>query len=386
MDKTSIIIILLRLFFLTIIKIFLYYYKKDQTNNKQLNITTRFIILIIILCFIINKLLLFYIFFELSLIPIFFIIIQWGYQIERITASFYIIIYTLTTSLPFLAFVTKNNNNFTDINTNDYNKWNIFLLLPFLVKLPIYILHLWLPKAHLEAPTIGSIILAGVLLKLGGFGIYRIIFRIKLKTINYMLILNIIIWGCLLSCLICIRQNDIKRIIAYSSIRHMGLVVFSLNNINRMGLKPFLIIIISHAFCSSGLFYTVGAYQEKKNRRQIKTNRGLNINILFFILFFILLISNFSMPPSINFLGELLIIINIINWNYIYLFIVIPFIFLVSLYCIFIFTNTNLGKDNYNKFLNITSTNLTINLYHITPIILWIIFIKIICLFSLTKT
>jgi len=234
---------------LTILRIWISFLNILSMFNTEAKESKIFLILVniqltlLILTFSINNLFLFYFFFEAILIPIILIIFYWGYQPERIQAANYMLFYTLVGSLPLLVvillFYTKFSLSIVSFNyfLFDLNYFEqIFLVVAFLIKLPIFLFHLWLPKAHVEAPVAGSIMLAGVLLKLGGYGIYRVIVLFN-RTFNNIvfLFISISIVGSFFIRGLCFRQADVKSLIAYSSVRHMGILIASIFSFSLMG-------------------------------------------------------------------------------------------------------------------------------------------------------
>ena len=314
------------LIFLTILIIILSLLRRIKVkwnNNYSSFFLLNFIILLInlILRFSFSNYLFFYLRFEVSLLPTFFLILGWGYQPERIRAGIYIFIYTFLASLPLLLMILiikyKKCRDYIReiIIIKDSYNFIFFFLIAFIVKFPIYILHIWLPKAHVEAPIAGSIILAGILLKLRGYGIMRVLKFFFFEKFRR-LIISISLWGAFIIRLNCLQLIDIKAIIAYSSVVHIALCLVRLLTFNEWGIKGTLIIIVRHGLCSSGLFYLINVIYECTYSRRILLSKGiLNLMPSISIRWFIILIGNMAAPPTINLLREISIFIRIINWN-----------------------------------------------------------------------
>jgi len=146
----------------------------------------------------------------------------------------------------------------------------------FFIKIPIYFFHVWLPKAHVEAPVYGSIILAAILLKIGRYGLIRLIEILLYSSIIYIYVIFCVgIMGRILISMLCLVQIDIKRLVAYSSVVHINLILCSLGTFFKLGFNRGYIIIISHGLCSSGLFYIVNLYYERTTRRLLILNKGI---------------------------------------------------------------------------------------------------------------
>nr|AGN52998.1 NADH dehydrogenase subunit 4 [Samia cynthia cynthia] len=312
-----------------------------------------FLLIMLYLTFSVMNLFMFYLFFEGSLIPTLLLIIGWGYQPERIQAGMYLLFYTLFASLPLFMgiFYIFNNMNSMMIYFLKFYNLNYLLLylsmvIAFLVKMPMYFVHLWLPKAHVEAPVSGSMILAGIMLKLGGYGLLRVLIflqKINLK-LNYIWISVSLLGGFYIS-LKCFCQVDIKSLIAYSSVAHMSIVIGGIMVMNYWGYNGSYILMIGHGLCSSGMFCLANISYERLHSRSMYINKGLmNFMPSMSLWWFLLLSSNMAAPPSLNLMGEISLINAMMSWSYFSMISLMLISFFSAGYSLYLFSFTQHGK------------------------------------------
>ena len=305
--------------------------------KKNTNLLYLIIITAIFVFFYTKRLIYLFFLFEIVFFPVVFLILGWGYQVERLQASNYFLVYRFFCSLPFIiilliiVFFFKTSYLFYLFLSGRL----VFLLfLPFLVKTPIFLLHLWLPKAHVEAPTGGSIVLAAVLLKIGGYGL--VLIRMLSKTKEFWIFL-VGFLGAFFRSFICCFQSDLKAFVAYSSVAHINFIIICLFCFTFKRERISFIIIITHGFISGLLFFIAGASFYFVFSRNMYFISFFRKQVLFlFIFFYLILLANFSVPPFLSFFSEVLGFVFLCNTSSILSVFLFLYAILVCYFCVFL--------------------------------------------------
>nr|QOY44646.1 NADH dehydrogenase subunit 4 [Ellobius lutescens] len=375
--------------------------KMEPENSKKLYISLLITLQVLLtMTFSANELTMFYISFEATLIPTTIIITRWGNQPERLNAGVYFLFYTLVGSIPLLIGLlhiqtttgtlnlTVMMLNPTPINPTWSNNilW-LACMMAFMIKMPLYGVHLWLPKAHVEAPIAGSMILAAVLLKLGGYGMMRM--AMFLDPVNKSMAFPFILlslWGMIMTSAMCLRQTDLKALIAYSSVSHMALVIAAIMIQTPWSFMGATTLMIAHGLTSSLLFCLANTNYERIHSRTMIMARGLQtIFPLMAIMWILASLTNLALPPTINLMGELMIMTSLFLWSSPSITLLGLNMIITSLYTIYMVTTTQRGKlTSHMMGLQPSHTReLTLMALHILPLLLLMLNPKLIMGFTL---
>jgi NADH-quinone oxidoreductase subunit M len=332
--------------------------------------------------------LLFYIFFESVLIPMFLIIGIWGGE-NRIYASFKFFLYTLLGSVLMLIAIIfmyqiTNTMNISELQGNFFSKkvqlylWLAFFA-SFAVKIPMWPFHTWLPDAHVEAPTAGSVILAGVLLKMGGYGFIRFSLGMFPEASAYFmpLIMTLSVIAIIYTSFVAFAQTDMKKLIAYSSVAHMGMVTIGIFLVNPQGLEGAIVQMISHGIVSAALFLCVGVIYDRMHTREIAFYGGLVTRMpKYSVAFMIFMLASVGLPGTSGFVGEFLIILGAFKFNTFIALFAASGIILGAIYMLYLYKNIIFGvltNDKLKEILDLETREKLI----MYPIIIMVIIIGV---------
>ncbi len=319
---------------------------------------------------------LFYMFWEIMLVPMYFLIAIWGGK-NRMYAAIKLFLYTLAGSVLMLVSIlalyfynhsvtgewTTNVLAYYQLSIPADLQWWAFLgfFLAFAIKVPMWPFHTWLPDAHVQAPTAGSVILAGVLLKMGTYGFVRfslpILPEASIQFAPMIAILSII--AIIYGGLVALMQKDWKSLVAYSSVSHMGFITLGIFALNPIGLQGGIIQMLNHGISTSGLFLVVGLMYERMHTREISAFSGVGkVMPVFATLFAILALSSMGLPGLNGFIGEFLILIGSFEWNPVYTYWAVWGIVLGAAYLLWLFQRVMFGEVKDDKIAALSDLNL----------------------------
>nr|QDH52391.1 NADH dehydrogenase subunit 4 [Gordius sp. VVA-2019] len=342
-----------------------------KTNMLVLNAS---LTLLMMLSFLLTDLFIFFVSYEISLIPILFMVWGWGGSFKKSKAGVFLLLYTSVMSMPLLLGILitqKMLKCYTWGVMEMYSHFSsfssfiiLFMMLAFFVKTPIYGLHMWLPKAHVEASTMGSMILAGSLLKMGIYGVLRVPFMhasTLVSSVVFLSVLTITIGGMCISSVLMIMMYDGKIAIALSSVSHMNMLLASLMVFSLSSFSSSYLVSLSHGFISPAMFFLFSMFYKSMKSRNIMLSRAAtSMSCLSLVLMcFYVLMSNTGCPPSYNFWGEFTVFLTLLTFNP--MFSVLP-LFITSM-CIlssasFMFSRMTSGDISFLKKWNMTPSNL----------------------------
>ena len=336
----------------------------DEKMIKEYVIILLFLDLLLLFVFSVLDILLFYIFFEAILIPMYIMIGFWGSRERKIRAVYLFFFYTLLGSLCMLLSLLYIYSQFGTLNYDYiyYNKLNfneqywlwLAFFLSFASKIPLFPFHLWLPEAHVEAPTTGSVLLAGILLKLGIYGFLRFNLTLfpqaSLYFAPFVFILSIL--GVIYASMNALRQTDLKRVVAYSSVAHMNLVTMGIFSFNIFGVEGAIFQSISHGFVSGAMFLLIGILYKRYHSRLLFYYSGLtHVMPLYSSFFCLFTMANIALPGTSSFIGEFLLLLGIFKINFLACFFACFGVILCGSYSLWLYNRIFFGNININNTL-----------------------------------